>query len=77
MTVQLTNPIISIWSKTSEACLQHLVKSIPQGFKAALNGNGVLGILRPYLVFKYFAMHECTGPSSVEGKTTGVRKEQR
>ncbi len=45
MDVQLTNlqklrdVIMSIWTKISEECLQHLVKSMPRRIKAVLNAK--------------------------------------
>ncbi|MDG2580599.1 transposase, partial [Vibrio parahaemolyticus] len=38
---QLCDVIMSIWSKISEECFQHLVESVPQRIKAALKTKGV------------------------------------
>jgi len=46
MNVQLTNlqqlrdAILSIWTKISEECFQHLVESIPRRIKAVLKAKG-------------------------------------
>ncbi len=46
MDVQLTNlqqlrdAILSIWTKISEECFQHLVESMPRRIKAVLKANG-------------------------------------
>ncbi len=37
---QLHNAIMSIWTKISEECFQHLVKSMPQRIKAVLKAKG-------------------------------------
>ncbi len=37
---QLCDAIISIWTKISEECFQHLVESIPQRIKAVLKAKG-------------------------------------
>ncbi len=38
---QLRDAIISIWTKISEECFQHLVESMPRRIKAVLKGKGV------------------------------------
>ena len=51
MDVQLTNlqqlrdAIMSIWTKISEECFQHLVESMPQRIKAVLKAKGVQPVL--------------------------------
>ncbi len=37
---QLRDAIISIWTKISEECFQHLVESMPQRIKAVLKSKG-------------------------------------
>ncbi len=37
---QLRDDIMSIWTKISEECLQHLVESMPQRIKAVLKAKG-------------------------------------
>ncbi len=37
---QLRDAIMSIWTKISEECFQHLVESIPQRIKAVLKAKG-------------------------------------
>ncbi len=37
---QLRDAIMSIWTKISEECFQHLVKSMPRRIKAVLNSKG-------------------------------------
>ncbi len=37
---QLHDAIMSIWTKISEECFQHLVESMPQRIKAVLKANG-------------------------------------
>ena len=37
---QLRDAFMSIWSKISEECFQHLVESVPQRIKAVLNAKG-------------------------------------
>ncbi len=37
---QLRNAIVSIWTKISEECLQHLVESMPWRIKSVLKANG-------------------------------------
>ncbi len=37
---QLREAIMSIWTKISEECFQHLVESMPQRIKAVLKANG-------------------------------------
>ncbi len=37
---QLHHAIMSIWTKISEECFQHLVESIPQNIKAVLKAKG-------------------------------------
>ncbi len=37
---QLRDAIMSIWTKISEECFQHLVESMPQRIKAALKAKG-------------------------------------
>lgn len=47
MDVQLTNlqqlhdAIMSIWTKVSEECFQHLVESVQQRIKAVLKAKGI------------------------------------
>ncbi len=36
----LCDAIMSIWTKISEECFQHLVESVPQIIKAVLKGKG-------------------------------------
>ncbi len=38
---QLSDAIMSIWTKISEECFQHLVESMPQRIKAVLKAKGV------------------------------------
>ncbi len=38
---QLRDAIISLWTKISEECFQHLVESVPRRIKAVLKANGV------------------------------------
>lgn len=38
---QLHDVIMSIWTKTSEECLQHLVESMPPIIKAVLKGGPI------------------------------------
>ncbi len=38
---QLCDAIMSIWTKISEKCFQHLVESMPRKIKAVLKANGV------------------------------------
>ncbi len=48
---QLRDAIISIWTKISEECFQHLVESIPQGIKAVLKAKWVQpGTSKVYLI---------------------------
>ncbi len=37
---QLRDTIMSIWTKISEECFQHLVESMPRRIKAGLKANG-------------------------------------
>ncbi len=37
---QLRDAIISIWTKISEECFQHLVESMPRKIKAVLKAKG-------------------------------------
>ncbi len=37
---QLCDAIMSIWTKISEECFQHLVESMPQIIKAVLKAKG-------------------------------------
>ncbi len=37
---QLCDAIMSIWTKISEECVQHLVKSIPRRIKVVLKAKG-------------------------------------
>ncbi len=37
---QLHDAIMSIWTKISEECFQHLVESMPQRIKAVLKAKG-------------------------------------
>ncbi len=37
---QLRDAIMSIWTKISEECFQHLVESMPRRIKAVLKGKG-------------------------------------
>ncbi len=37
---QLRDAIMSIWTKISEECFQHLVESMPQRIKAVLKAKG-------------------------------------
>ncbi len=37
---QLRDPIMSIWTKISEECFQHLVESMPRRIKAVLKTKG-------------------------------------
>ncbi len=37
---QLRDAILSIWTKISEECFQHLVESMPRRIKAVLKANG-------------------------------------
>ncbi len=39
--LQLRDAIMSIWTKISEECFQHLVKSMPRRIKAVLKAKGV------------------------------------
>ncbi len=38
---QLRDAIISLWTKISEECFQHLVESVPRRIKAVLKAKGV------------------------------------
>ncbi len=38
---QLRDTIMSIWTKISEECFQHLVESMPRRIKAVLKAKGV------------------------------------
>ncbi len=40
ISIQLCDAIISIWTKISEECFQHLVESMPQRLKAVLKAKG-------------------------------------
>ncbi len=45
------NNIMSIWTKISEECFQHLVESMPQRNKAVLKAKGVQpGTSKLYLI---------------------------
>ncbi len=37
---QLRDVIMSIWTKISEECFQHIIESIPQRIKAVLKAKG-------------------------------------
>ncbi len=37
---QLHDAIMSIWTKISEECIQHLVESMPRRIKAVLKAKG-------------------------------------
>ncbi len=37
---QLRDAIMSVWTKISEECFQHLVESMPRRFKAVLKVKG-------------------------------------
>ncbi len=37
---QLRDAIMSIWTKISEECFQHLVESMPRGIKTVLKAKG-------------------------------------
>ncbi len=56
MDVQLTNlqqlrdAIMSIWTKFSEECFQHLVESMPRRIKAVLKANVQPGTSKVYLI---------------------------
>ncbi len=39
---QLRDAFVSIWTKISEECFQHLVESMPRRIKAVLKAKGVL-----------------------------------
>ncbi len=48
---QLCDAIISIWTKISEECFQHLVESMPRRIKAVLTEKGVQpGTSKVYLI---------------------------
>ncbi len=48
---QLRDAIISIWTKISEECFQHLVESMPRRIKAVLKAKGVQpGTSKVYLI---------------------------
>ncbi len=48
---QLRDAIMSIWTKISEDCFQHLVKSMPRRIKAVLKAKGVQpGTSQVYLI---------------------------
>ncbi len=48
---QLRNAIMSIWTKISEECFQHLVESMPQRIKAVMKAKGVQsGTSKVYLI---------------------------
>ncbi len=48
---QLRDAIMSIWTKISEECFQHLFESMPRIIKAVLNEKGVqLGTSKVYLI---------------------------
>ncbi len=38
---QLCDAVMSVWSRTSEECFQHLVESMPRRIKAVLKAEGV------------------------------------
>ncbi len=40
MDMQLSDAIMSIWTKFSEECFQHFVESMPQRVKAVLKAKG-------------------------------------
>ncbi len=48
---QLRDAIMSIWTKISEECFQHLVESMPRRIKAVLRQKGVQpGTSKVYLI---------------------------
>ncbi len=48
---QLRDAIMSIWTKISEECFQHLVESMPRRIKAVLEAKGVQpGTSKVYLI---------------------------
>ncbi len=48
---QLCDAIVSIWTKISEQCFQHLVESMPRRFKTVLKAKGVQpGTSKVYLI---------------------------
>ncbi len=48
---QLSDAIMSIWTKISEECFQHLVKSMPRRIKAFLKAKvGPTGSSKVYLI---------------------------
>ncbi len=48
---QLRDAIMSIWTKISEECFQHLVESMPRRIKAVLKAKGVQpGTSKVYLI---------------------------
>ncbi len=40
MDMQLSDAIMSIWTKISEECFQHFVESMPRRIKAVLKAKG-------------------------------------
>lgn len=51
---QLRDAVMSIWTKTSEECFQHLVENVPPGTKAVLNAKG--GLTFYWSVSVYFKL---------------------
>ncbi len=48
---QLRDAIMSIWTKVSEECFQHLVESMPRKIKEVLKAKGVQpGTSKVYLI---------------------------
>ncbi len=47
---QLRDAIMSIWTKISEECFQHLVESMPRRIRAVLKANVQLGTSKVYLI---------------------------
>ncbi len=48
---QLCDAIMTIWTKISEECFQHLVESVPRRIKTVLKANGVQpGTSKEYLI---------------------------
>ncbi len=47
------NAIMSIWTKISEECFQHLVESMPRRIKAVLKAKGVQPSTRKVYLIKW------------------------
>ncbi len=56
---KLRDAIMSIWTKISEECFQHLVESMPQRIKAVLKAKGGPTLHRYLCIYIYIYVCVC------------------